>query len=345
MTKTILSKKQNFFIFNFSRLKRNFGELSFSIAILVAMILIISNPAIFSKSTISGIKLFFYSVLPGLFPFMFLTKLLTELGFVFKLSSRFSKVSNKIFGTPGVSLYAFFMSILSGYPIGAKIISDLYEKNLISSDDAKKMSLFCTTSGPIFVIGAVGVGMLSSFKLGVIIYISHIAASFLLGVVYNIFFRNKHQNITTFSYSTPTQKQNIINETLNETITSLLMVGGFITIFYLLTEVLNTLKIIEGLGIFLEPVLQKLKISKSTFSGLIYGLVEVTHGAKSLSSIYPLPVPLFSAIISFSGLSIIMQSMAFLKTAKIKTRDFVFSKCVLGILSYFICKLLLIIWN
>ena len=116
------------------------------------------------------------------------------------------------------------------------------------------------------------------------------------------------------------------------------------TIFFIDLNLIM-INMVLNYGILQQRVLQKLKISKSPFSGLIYGLVEVTHGAKSLSSIYPLPVPLFSAIISFSGLSIIMQSMAFLKTAKIKTRDFVFSKCVLGILSYFICKLLLIIWN
>ena len=42
------------------------------------MLLIISNPKLFSNATISGLKLFYGSVLPGLFPFMFLTKLLTE---------------------------------------------------------------------------------------------------------------------------------------------------------------------------------------------------------------------------------------------------------------------------
>ena len=58
------------------------------------------------------------------------------------------------------------MSILSGYPIGAKIIHDLYSKDLITEEDAKRMSIFSTTSGPIFIIGAIGVGMLKNYKLG-----------------------------------------------------------------------------------------------------------------------------------------------------------------------------------
>ena len=219
MTKTIYPKKQNFFIFN---LKQNFQNLFFSVAVFFVMLLIISNPALFSKSTINGITLFFYSVLPGLLPFMFLTKLLTELGSVLKISKHLSPISKKLFGTPGVSLYCFFMSILSGYPIGAKIIYDLHSKNMISDEDAKKMSVFCTTSGPIFVIGAVGVGMLKSFKLGAIIYASHIISSILIGILFNLVFRTKQQNNLQKNIVSK-QHESIFSFCLLETINSLIL--------------------------------------------------------------------------------------------------------------------------
>ena len=62
------------------------SELLFSIAILLIMFFIISSPKIFSAGTIAGLSLFINSVMPGLFPFMFLTKLLTEIGYVIKIS-------------------------------------------------------------------------------------------------------------------------------------------------------------------------------------------------------------------------------------------------------------------
>lgn len=340
MTKTKMAKNQNFFIFS---IKRNFQNIIFSGLILTIMLLIILNPAVFSKSTISGIKLFFYSVLPGLFPFMFLTKLLTELGLVFKVSKRFSKLSNKLFGTPGVSIYCFIMSILSGYPIGAKIICDLYQKNLITEEDAKRMSIFCTTSGPIFVIGAVGVGMLSSFKIGVIIYISHILSSLICGLAYNLIFKTKGQTQTTVILATNEKDTNIFSSCLSDTINSLLMVGGYITIFYLLTEVLDILKIVAGISQSFSVCFNKININQETLSGIIYGVVEVTHGVKALSMLQIPNYAIVCSLISFSGISIIMQSLAFLKTAKIKARTFIFSKCVQAIISFFLCKLLLII--
>ena len=340
MTKTKTLKIKNFFIFS---IKRNLTGLLFSTAILFIMILIILNPEVFSNSTINGIRLFFFSVLPGLLPFMFLTKLLTEIGIIFKITKRFSPISHKIFGTPGVSLYCFIMSILSGYPIGSKIIADLYNKHLISEEDAKRMSLFCTTSGPVFVIGAVGVGMLSSFKLGLIIYLSHVLSSIIIGIAYNLIFKSKNQtHVDIIFCSKP--KENLIASVLSETISSLFMVAGFITIFYLFTEVLSILKIIDLIASFLTKILPFLNLSTREFSGILYGIAEVTHGARDLSSLGSSVVPIICGLISFSGISIIMQSMTFLQQTKIKTHTFILSKCVLMILSYLICKLMLILF-
>lgn len=339
MTKTISAKKTKFFIFS---LRRNLSGIAFSVAVMFIMMLIIVNPAIFSASTISGMKLFFYSVLPGLFPFMFLTKLLTELGTAFKASQKLNGVSRKLFDTPGVSLYCFFMSILSGYPIGAKIIADLNQKNLISDDDAKKMSIFCTTSGPIFVIGAVGVGMLKSFKLGVIIYISHILSSLICGLTFNLISRKKSHQITPLPASFATQ-ENIVSKCLSDTISSLFLVGGYITIFYLLTEVLDVCGVVSFLTNTISKIFPASKLSLIDIKGTLYGLVEVTHGVKELSSAAQANIPLICGLISFSGTSIIMQSMTYLKQAKIKTHSFVLIKCVQLFLSIIICKLILLV--
>ncbi len=340
MTKTNLFKKQKIFIFD---LKRNFTGILFSAIILLMMLLIISNPALFSNSTIKGLNLFIFSVLPGLFPFMFLTKLLTEIGIVFKATKRFSNVSRKLFGTSGVSLYCFFMSILSGYPIGAKIISDLYSKNLIDTEDAKRMSIFCTTSGPIFVIGAVGVSMLKSFKLGLIIYISHILSSLLCGILYKLISKNKSLYNTKLIFATNNQNENTFANCLTETITSLFMVGGYITIFYLLSEMLEVLNIFSILTSTISPLTKMVGISNLETKSILYGIVEVTRGCKDLSVLKGVTAPAICGLISFSGISIIMQSLAFLKTAKIKAHTFIFSKCVQSIISILICQLFIIL--
>lgn len=339
MIKTILSVKRK-------KINNKFlTDLVCTIIIFAIMIIIITNPKQFTSGTISGLSLFFHSVLPGLFPFMLLTKLLTEIGFLFKVTTKLDRFSYKIFGTPGVSVYAFLMSILSGYPIGAKIISELFEKKLITENEAKKMSVFCTTSGPIFVIGAVGCGMFCSMKIGVLLYLSHIISSLILGIVFHLLTK-KHttQNKSSKQYKLLlNQNENIIFNAVTSTINSLFVVGAYITIFYLLTELFNTLKIISFIINLLAPIFAKLNISKNTLTGIIYGIIEVTHGAKQLSiNISPTSVAICSGIISFSGISIIMQSMAFLKNCKIKAHTFIFIKCVHCLFSCLLCLIFII---
>jgi len=344
MRKTKLTKSEKSFKFFFSK---TFQDFLLTLIIFGVMVIIISNPKRFTSGTISGLKLFINSVLPGLFPFMLLTKLLTEIGFLYKSTFKLNKFSRKLFGTPGVSLYALSMSVLSGYPIGAKIISDLYEKNLISQDDAKKMSVFCTTSGPIFIVGSVGSIMFQNIKIGIILYVSHILSSILLGIFYNLICSNrtysKHEIITPKIIAT--KNENIFSSAVSQTINSLFVVGAYITIFYLITEILNAFHIIEFISTNLFSLLKFTNISYETITGLIYGIIEVTRGCKELSlSISPLSVSICSGILSFSGLSIIMQSMAFLKNTKIKMHNFILSKVAHMILSMFLCFLIFIIF-
>lgn len=336
--------------FNKSLTKKNNSILSesvFSIIILFIMGLIISNPERYSNGTISGLNLFISAVLPGLFPFMFLTKLLTELGFIFRITKRCNKVTKCIFGTPGVSFFAFFMSILSGYPIGAKIISDLYEKRLISQSEAKKMSVFCTTSGPVFVVGTVGLEMFKNYKIGIIIYFSHIISSIFMGIAYHLLTKKEKLNYCDYNYFQiiSIQQENLFSNCLVQTINSIFIVGAYITVFYLIAEIFESLRIISFLSNGLYLATKKINFSLSDCKGLLYGFLEVTRGCKtlSLSSSY-LSIALSSGIISFSGISIMMQSMAFLKNTKIKMHSFVLTKLVHMILSTFMCFLILIIF-
>lgn len=306
------------------------------------MILLLLNPKKYTGGTIGGIKLFFYSVLPGLFPFMLLTKILTELGVVVKLCTKLDKFSYKVFGTNGLGCYAFIMSILSGYPIGAKIIGDLFSKNLITESEAKNMSVFCTTSGPIFVIGAVGTIMFGSYKIGLIMYFSHIISSLFLGIIFNFFTSKNKINNTKICILTANSSKNIINLCINDTISSLFIVCAYITIFYLLGEILTGLNVFVFLTKIISPVFKILNIDSNYLLGLFYGLLEVTRGAKTLSIFADeISIIISTGLISFSGISIIFQSMTFLKTAKIKMHKFVFSKLIHSILSMIICFFIL----
>jgi len=333
-------------------------EILLSLLIFSIIIILLSNPAHYAETFIKGLVLFFSAVLPGLFPFMFLTKIMTSLGGIQKLSNKLGKITNKLFGTSGISAYVLLMSILSGYPIGAKIIGDLTSNQLISDSEAKKILTFSMTSGPVFVIGSVGTIMFGNAKVGIILFLSHIISNIINGILFCKVFLKKQaklkskSNITQYHKPEETQIQNkpktnldkILSESMYSSVISILIVGGFIAIFYCFSEILIGLHIFDILCFPLYKFFELIGINPQLSQGIMSGIIEVTRGAKELSTLYSsspiISISLVSAIISFSGLSIIFQSKAFLSHTKIKTHFLIFSKSVHAILSFIVCLLL-----
>ena len=65
------------------------------------------------------------------------------------------------------------------------------------------------------------------------------------------------------------------------------------------------------------------------------GLIECTGGLKLLAEgNYALSFPIACFICGFGGLSVICQSLAFLKKAKIKTAPFLFAKVLCAVINF-----------
>ena len=77
-----------------------------------------------------------------------------------------------IFNVPGEGAFALIMGIISGYPVGAKIVANLKEQHLCSDIEAERLIAFTNNSGPLFIIGTVGVSMFSSVSLGMLLFLS-----------------------------------------------------------------------------------------------------------------------------------------------------------------------------
>ena len=305
--------------------------------VFVLIISLIVSPQTYISSTLNGIDVWLTKVVPALFPFFFLTKLLTELNVVEKISKLLTPITKKLFKTPGISSYVFLMSIISGYPVGAKLISELFKKGVINNVDATKMNAFCSTSGPLFIVGTVGVCMFKSQTFGLIILISHILGAFLNGTLY----RNYNQKQIEYSITSNSEKNsnNILSSILYDSIISILMVGGYIAIFFVFIDFLNNVGLINFLSIIPQKLFSQ-NVPEGFFSSIINGSVEVTRGLLDLSSLNLNKTLLCCSttfLISFGGLSIHLQSIYFLKSAKIKISVYFLQKLTHAIFSTLIC--------
>lgn len=268
----------------------------------------------------------FSSVIPSLFPFMALSKMLVSSGrikednFLFRIIGRIFKISD-------AGVWAFGLGLVCGYPVGAKIICELLDKNRISKREAQRLMLFSNNAGPAFVIATVGGMFFSDVKTGVIIYLSHIFSSLIIAYILSFFpvpvaIRKNSQAIRP-----PFAK--VFISSVTDSVSSVLNVTGIIVFFSVLIKGLDIIKITAFMP--------------EAFSGIFKGMLEMTTGIKILAASdfpYNLKVILSTFLVSFSGASVFFQMGSF--SDEINIRPCVIAKLFGGILSMVICYLFLI---
>ena len=356
-------------------------QIFITIFLLTFSLLFVINSSKYISVTIDGILLYGTKILPTLLPFFFVTKVLSNFNFIYAVCNQFSFLTKLLFNTKAISSYIFFMSIISGYPVGAKLTTEFYENKIIDKNDAQKILSFCSTSGPLFIIGTVGVGFFYNQFLGIIIFFIHVISSILNGIIYrNLGSRKivkfsskkgvkndgkiddnfnakldekidvKHdknlcQNLDenlAKNNSNIIKNLNIENTKINDknfslqecmysSIQSVLIVGGYIIIFYVLIQILLDYNILSPL----INLLNLLGLPPIQSKGLCAGLIEITKGISilSTSSNIKLNFIISNFLISFSGVSILMQANAFLDKININKKMYVLQKFTHGVIS------------
>ncbi len=314
---------------NFSKtLKKSFEPILFCLLIAATCVLCIDRR--YSVAVLDGVSLYVVSVLPALFPYFFITAILSSMKVTGKIGAKLSPITTRLFNTGGLVGYAYLMSVISGYPVGAKIISDLKSNGLISDTEAVRASTFCSTPSPMFLIGSVGNITFGDFRFGLFLFLTCLISSFIVGFIFS-FYKRKDKPLPVLFYSTP-KTDNLIYESTYSAVTSVLTVGGFITIFYVLTEMLFNLKILTPI----EYLIKLLGGGESLSHGVTLGLFECTKGLKSLANggVSFLALPVSAMLCGFGGLCVITQSVAYLKKAKINTAVFILAKLLTAVICF-----------
>ena len=266
-----------------------------TVLILYVLLNMVIFPDMYMSVTLNGLTAWALNVLPSVLPFIFFTKVLSSLGCVERVSKIFSKPCKKLFRTSPLSAYVFFTSIISGYPVGAKMTADLYQSGRITKSDAFKMTSFCSTSGPMFIIGAVGIGMLANPIYGYIMLTSHILGAFFNGLLYrNI---NPKDDGKKTELNLASKKANFA-EMVTDSALSIITVGAIIAIFFVVIT-------------SFAPIFN---LFPPEISCVLEGLIEITKGCIDISGSLSGNIAVIACtfVISFGGLSTILQSIAML---------------------------------
>lgn len=335
-------------------LKKDFATILLATLFCILVFYIVIYPNESYNAARDGLLLWFNVVLPALLPFFICVEILIGLGIVSFLGSCFRSIMRPIFNIPGEGAFAFFMSIASGYPVGAKITTSLLESNICSRTEAQRMLSLCSTSGPLFIIGAVATGILSNPKLGLLLAASHYLSAISSGLVMRFWGDKKGKNITNANVISSRKTINPLKEMLEyrkkdgrpfgmlmgdavkNSMTLILMIGGFIILFSVIATTLKTSGILNLVSKGVCMLLPFLHINTQAVSSVIIGLLEVTNGIKECAQVDMTLISklmLISFMIGFGGLSINAQVLSVIASVKLKFGMYCFMKLFQGIVA------------
>lgn len=369
MTKSNVSSlkqsKKSFLLF--LKIKRNAIPLVF--LVFTFGLLVFANSNILAVK--NGLLLFANNVVPTLLPFFIATELLMHTNILNIIGKLFTPIMKPLFNVRGEGAFAFIMGFISGYPIGAKIAVNLRNNNICSKEECERLLSFTNNSGPLFIIGTVGITMFGNVALGIILFIAHFLASLTVGFLYrfwkneNRFKNNKHHflfskynnqannkeinfNANKKSTYTNTSIHNqtnnnvqlknlgeIMAESITSSIKTILLIGGFIILFSCIISIINSSGLIKIITVALTPMFNTFNIDTSFIQGIFTGILELTNGVNLICNLYNQALTnrmlIASFLLGFGGLSIMLQVLSIISKSDLSCKPYIIGKILQAI--------------
>lgn len=282
------------------------------------------------EASLDGLRLWFQVVLPSLLPFFAMAQILMGLGAVHFLGVCLEPLMRPLFRLPGTAAFAVAMGLVSGYPLGAKVTGDLRRHHLCTVVEAERLVAFANTADPLFMSGAVAVGMFGQPYLGAVFSFAHYASVVIVGFLMRFHGREAPpppppagpllQRALNALYQARLQDGRpfgrLFGDVLRDSMIQMLFIGGTIMLFSVILRVATLTGLVPWVAQYLlAPLLDTVGLAPDLGRALVEGLFELDLGSRAASQA---AAPLLdrtvvtSAIIAWSGLSVHAQVAAML---------------------------------
>lgn len=328
-----------FFILSF---KRNILPLFFVILAICLVTFSKTNLTAASK----GLTLWATCVVPSLFPFFVITNLLSHTKVVSFTGKLLDKCMRPLFNVPGIGGFAFVMGLISGYPVGAKVVSEFRESGLVTKDEGERLIAFTNNSGPLFILSSVGISLFGDTKTGLLLLCTHILSCITVGIILGNFSKKKNYEFNIKKYNSKYSAKinsntitfsnlgEILGNSINSAISTILLIGGFVVIFSVIISILNTTGTLSLLSTFLKPILALIGFDLDFAKPLLSGMIELTNGVNSVANIHIKSISqniiLCAFLLGFGGFSVLLQVFSIVAKTDLSMKKYFFGKLLQG---------------
>lgn len=122
---------------------------------LYLVILLLRYPSLSLEYASTGLNLWLMKMVPTLLPFMILSGIMIRMNLTEGFVSLIHPVLHGLYGTSKNGSYTIVMGFLCGFPMGARIIGELYASGGLSREESARLLYFCNNIGPIYFLGYV----------------------------------------------------------------------------------------------------------------------------------------------------------------------------------------------
>ena len=287
-----------------------------------------------------GLILWYRYVLPTLLPFMILTQIIMQTDTI-HLISQIS--GNFMRHFPGVSDYGCFAVIagfLCGYPMGAKVTSDLVISKRIGPDEGTYLLSFCNNMSPMFVLGVLFRNYIPEHALHLPFFLILTGSPLLCSQIFRIYYRHmprihsaKYPTYKTISFeqSTDTSLGTILNSSITESADAIIRVALYMMLASIWMHILDQIFLAKTIG-----------------KTILLSAFELTTGLDMLAGLAAPAVTrylMMLSLTSFGGISSILQTMSMIQSSGLKIVPYIAEKLVTMTVTSLLAYLYLIVIN
>lgn len=283
------------------------------VTVLFTACVLLIFPAAAAQGARNGIGYCLQILIPSLYPFMVLSVFIVKCGLSDKIGRLLETPIRAVLKLPGSTAAAILMSMIGGYPTGARSISALYENGSISEKQAARMLCFCVNAGPAFVISAVGAGFLKDPWAGALLFASQILASLILSLISGFTAKNEPVPLKRKA-NRPVKISDALIASASDAAHAMMNMCCFVVLFAALINLL------------------RLQVTEPRGSAVLSALLEVTGGCSDIAKLGA-PLWVFSLAIGWGGICVHFQVLSSVGGIKVRLVRFLSFRLLHGILA------------
>ena len=141
-----------------------------SLFFLCLLLLLFLSPELCFLGAKNGMKLWLFTVIPSLLPFIIVSNLLLNLNLLSALTDWIYPILHPLFKVSKHGCFPILIGMLSGYPMGAKSCADLVKEEKITLEEGQYLLSFVNNASPMFLTTYLAMQCLHSEPMKYLLY-------------------------------------------------------------------------------------------------------------------------------------------------------------------------------